>query len=106
MHDSLPLQWNRGISPTQAFEHFDDVGSRRVTRLQFKEALVEMGFVLVDDPLISLPIVDNVKKPKKEVEHDILGDESEMQPSKRKVLEEEEQFRKRKEFEKRIKVGM
>lgn len=93
------------MAPTQAFERFDDTGSRRVTRLQFKEALVDMGFVLVDDPLISLPLVDKAKKPSQEVEQEILGDDSEMQPSKCNVLGDEEQLRKRKEFEKRIKVG-
>lgn len=44
---------SRGILPLPAFQHADEDGTGRVTRMQFKEALVDLGFVLVDEPALA-----------------------------------------------------
>jgi len=42
----------KGLTTARAFEAADEELTGRLTRLQFKEALVDLGFVLVDEPLI------------------------------------------------------
>lgn len=44
---------SQGVLPLPAFEHVDEDKTGRVTRMQFKEALVDLGFVLVDEPLVA-----------------------------------------------------
>jgi hypothetical protein len=41
----------RGHYPSEPFEKSDPARTGRVTRLQFKSALRDIGFVLVDEPL-------------------------------------------------------
>lgn len=43
-----------GQVPLVGFEHLDEDKTRKLTRLQFKEMLVDLGFVLVDEPLIPM----------------------------------------------------
>jgi Ca2+-binding EF-hand superfamily protein len=43
----------QGLLPLPAFEALDQERSGRLTRLQFKEVLVDLGFVLVDDPMVA-----------------------------------------------------
>lgn len=53
-HRFKELNDQQGLVPLMAFEHFDEEKSRKLTRLKFKEVLVDLGFVLVDEPAIGM----------------------------------------------------
>ncbi|GMH77661.1 hypothetical protein TrRE_jg7069 [Triparma retinervis] len=60
------------------FQKADTSGSYRVTRLQFKECLREMGFQLVDDEYSTGRVVKSSVKPKRVFETDQIDDDEEI----------------------------
>jgi Ca2+-binding EF-hand superfamily protein len=105
-------EWTgKGLVPMGAFEQVDEDKTGKLTRLQFKEVLVDLGFVLVDEPPASGAGGRGASRGGDvEDEH---GHGDEMRPTKDSdwegarrgsVSKAEELRRRRGEFERRIKA--